>query len=134
MGRLHRGSVRARSRAADEGSSHADHAPSRVDHKTLQLCRQAAEAIASALAASEDEVLRSTSLISVEPAPDASRLAVIVEVDPGEDAAMSLDRARARLEAAAGAFRHEVAQAISRKRVPTLAFWVVPGGDGEDDR
>lgn len=61
----------------------------------------------------------------MDPAPDAARLAVTVELpkdgNPGE--------ALARLEGARGLLREIIASAIHRKRVPDLVFRV--SGPGE---
>src|SRR5439155_5281464 len=48
------------------------------DRKTRQLCRQAQRALMLALAGCGDPVLQSVCIQAVEPAPDASRLRVIV--------------------------------------------------------
>ena len=94
----------------------------RADRKERQLCRQVQEAIGEALSALDDVVLSDVWICSVEPAPDASRLAVLVraprEADP--------DGVKERLGRVSGYLRTEVAQAISRKRVPTLVFEVLP--------
>lgn len=99
----------------------------RGEHKDLQLCRQAEEALSEALASLRDDVLEDVVLINVMPAPDASRLEVIVEAPPGALVKEVLDR----LEKRAGLFRAEVAEAITRKRAPTLAFRVVRREAGE---
>ena len=91
--------------------------------KALQLCRQVREALSDALASvCDDPLLRELNVISVEPAPNATRLQVTLELtagvaEPGEVAP--------HLERAAGLLRCEVAAAIHRKKVPELAFRVV---------
>ena len=57
---------------------------------------------------------------AVEPAPDASRLLVILAV-----AESDIDAVRERLEEEMGELRSEVASAIHRKRTPELQFTVV---------
>lgn len=97
-------------------------AASRVERKERQLCRQAREALSEALATLDDGVLMDVWVAAVEPAPDGSRLAVIVQAP--RDA--PLDEVRARLDRVAGYLRAEVAGAIHRKRAPTLVFQVLP--------
>nr|WP_281333811.1 hypothetical protein [Polyangium sp. 6x1] len=82
--------------------------------------------MSEALAGIEDEVLLEVWVADVEPAPDAGRLAVIVQAPRG----VSPDEVAARLEKVAGYLRAEVASAISRKRVPTLTFRVLPPETG----
>lgn len=94
----------------------------RADRKERQLCRQVQEAIGEALSTLEDGVLSGVWICGVEPAPDASRLAVLVRVS--DDTAP--ERVKERLGRVSGYLRTEVAQAISRKRVPTLVFEVLP--------
>src|SRR5262245_47199045 len=55
----------------------------RADRKERQLCRQVQEAIGEALSALDDEVLSGVWICAVEPAPDASRLAVLVQTSKG---------------------------------------------------
>jgi len=94
----------------------------KAERKERQLCRQVREAISEALAALDDEVLSEVWIAGVEPAPDASRLVVLVEAP--ETAAPEVIKER--FGRVAGYLRSEVAQAISRKRVPTLLFEVLP--------
>lgn len=94
----------------------------RADRKERQLCRQVQEAIGEALSAVDDAVLSDVWICGVEPAPDASRLAVLVRASREADP----ERVKERLGRVSGYLRTEVAQAISRKRVPTLVFEVLP--------
>lgn len=94
----------------------------RADRKERQLCRQVQEAIGEALSSLEDEVLLEVYVCSVEPAPDATRLAILVQASKGSD----LDAVKERLSRVSGYLRAEVAQAITRKRVPILTFQVLP--------
>ncbi|WP_437291509.1 ribosome-binding factor A [Sorangium sp. So ce406] len=94
----------------------------KTQRKERQLCRQVQEAVSDALATLHDDVLQGVWVMSVEPAPDASRLAVVVQVGPGTPP----DVVAARLEKVSGYVRAEVAGAITRKRAPTLAFQVLP--------
>ena len=59
----------------------------------------------------------------VEPAPDATRLAVTLVVPETAQA----DTARARLALVAALLRSEVAASIHRRRAPDLVFRVVAG-------
>jgi len=94
----------------------------RAERKERQLCRQAQEALSFALPAQDDDLLRDLWLVDVEPAPDASRLCVVVQAPRGADP----DDVYARLERVSAWLRSEVAQAITRKRAPTLLFRVLP--------
>jgi ribosome-binding factor A len=89
--------------------------------KTRQLCSQVADTLGDVLAGQGgDDVLRSLFVVSVVPAPDASRLLVTVGALPGE----GLDPAQVieHLERASARLRCEVAAAITRKRAPTLVY------------
>ena len=98
----------------------------RDDRSTRRLCGQVRESLMYALAGScRDEVLQSLYVAEVEPAPDASRLAVTLEV---AEAALA-DAARTRLALVAGMLRAEVAASIHRRRTPELVFRVVPAGE-----
>jgi ribosome-binding factor A len=96
--------------------------------KVEQLCRQVAETLDSALAAERDDVLQGLQVVSVAPAPDASRLLVTVRavaapsaVDPG----LVLDR----LARASPRLRCEVAAAITRRKAPTLTYRLAVAAD-----
>jgi len=68
-----------------------------------------------------DELIQSLRVMSVEPAPDSSRLLVIVTSDlPAEQ--YDWQRIMDRLREQAGRLRSEVAASINRKKVPLLAF------------
>jgi ribosome-binding factor A len=98
----------------------------RARHKTLQLCAQVTEALHAALAGEcRDAVLQALTVVSVTPAAGGSRLVVTVELPVGE-AGITREVALQRLERAAGMLRCAVGSAISRRRVPELAFRVVP--------
>ncbi len=91
--------------------------------KVRQLCRQVVEAVDLALfGQSHDPVLHGLHVVSVVPAPDASRLLVTVAIRPGEP--FEPDRILGHLERASAWLRCEVAAAITRKRAPALAFRV----------
>jgi ribosome-binding factor A len=96
----------------------------RRSQKTKQLCRQVEHALAQALASSFENELLELSILEVNPAPDASRLAVLVSLPRRSTTTpRAADEA---LERAAGWLRSEIASAITRKRVPELTFVVVP--------
>jgi ribosome-binding factor A len=100
----------------------AERQASGTDRKTRQLCKQAERALRAALGGEvADEGLRLLDVVGVEPAPDASRLRVIVRAphDDGSTAEWS-----ARLQRAAGFLRSRVAHDITRKRAPELTFSV----------
>lgn len=93
----------------------------KLERKERQLCRQVQEAVSEALAGIDDDVLLDVWVCNVEPAPDAGRLAIILEAP----ARIAPDEVLVRIEKFAGYLRAEVAGAITRKRVPTLTFRVM---------
>lgn len=97
-------------------------------HKVRQLCAEARRTIEVALAGSADETLRALVVRSVEPAPDASHLLVVVSLDA--DAASAENAASASLRKASGRLREELAAAIVRRRAPELTFRFLPPGGG----
>jgi ribosome-binding factor A len=92
------------------------------DRKTLQLCKQVRLIVSAALrGVCRDAVLQELEVVSVRPAPNASRLLVGVQwygagLMPGRAAVLS------RLGRAKGLLRAEIAAGTSRKRVPELVF------------
>lgn len=95
--------------------------------KLAQLCTQVRRAIELALLGTvQDEALIDVEVSDVTPTNDPSRLKVaFVAHREGVDR----DDLRVRLEAARGLFVAEVAQAITRKRVPDLLFELVEAED-----
>ena len=97
----------------------------KTNRKALQLCGQIARTLSRVLAwESADELLRSLTVESVEPAPDSTRVLVTVSSSASaatQDAAQLLER----LRRATGKLRTEVAASIHRKRVPELIFRVL---------
>ena len=90
--------------------------------KANQLCQQVADTLSLVLTGE----LRDLRIVAVTPAPDSSQLLVLVapavageRVDP--------DTALAKLTAATGRLRSEVAASITRRRAPKLLFQFVPG-------
>jgi ribosome-binding factor A len=91
--------------------------------KTLQLCGQVKQTLEGVLAEQHDEVLRDLMVASVTPA-GGGRMLVRVTPAPSaapHEAAVIL----ARLAAAHGALRSEVASSIHRRKAPDLIFEVV---------
>jgi len=70
----------------------------------------------------EDERLNKLMILSVEPAPNASRLQIIATTEGDPEAASNA------LQHARGFLRSEVARALQRKRAPELVFAVLPSG------
>ena len=101
----------------------------RRDRKAMQLGRQVAETLDAVFAGdSRDDTLRGLRVVSVVPAPDASRLLVTVAPLPpldGFDPAAALER----LARASGRLRSEVASAITRKHAPVLSYRLVLTGE-----
>lgn len=86
--------------------------------KALQLCEQVRHALTAALVGLGDEVLQAVTVLGVEPAPHSGRLRATVT-------APDRKRAEARLHAAAGRLRTEVAACVNRRKAPELVFAVV---------
>lgn len=121
---MKRGRSRGRESASpsvDADSFFAVGAERKAERKERQLCRQVHEALGVALAAQRDPVLQDLWVLDVEPAPDASRLCIVLGAPGGS----RVDEILGRLEGAAGYLRAEVASAITRKRTPTLTYRVV---------
>ena len=95
---------------------HTNHPPGR---KAMQLCHQVREALYWVLgSACGDEALALLNVVSVEPAPDTTRMLVTLAV-PEE---MTFEEATKRLHRVAGTLRREVAGAIHRRKVPDLVY------------
>jgi ribosome-binding factor A len=102
----------------------------RKSHKQQQLCSQVAQAISLSLGDSTDHRLHDLVVQSVVPAPDGSRLLVIVA--PSEAVGLdSLDEILGTLEGAHAWLRRQVAAEIRRKRAPDLVFQVLPSWEAE---
>jgi len=94
----------------------------KTNWKAQQLCKQVERAAALTLASEcESDALAGASVVSVEPAPDAGRLRIVVCLASGASPE-SMAEARAALAACTLAFRAEVARSIHRKRVPEIVF------------
>ncbi|MBX3432371.1 MAG: ribosome-binding factor A [Pirellulales bacterium] len=100
--------------------------------KAEQLCRQAAETLSQLFGGEMgDDRLNCLRVESVQPAPDSSRLLVTVVADcaPGVFDRDAIDR---QLQAAAGRLRTAVAEAITRRKAPSLVFVVLaPAESGQ---
>jgi ribosome-binding factor A len=95
--------------------------------KTMQLCTQAYRCLSLAIASIDDDALLDASVESVEPAPDASRLLVTVQLSSIARAAPQ--EVHSALDRAAGRLRADLAADITRKRAPELAFVVRLAGE-----
>lgn len=89
------------------------------NRKDLQLCRQVFDALTWALADVDDSIVDELILVSVVPAPSASRVQVTLvpsrdDIDPD----VALERVREHAEE----LREEVAAEVTRRRVPELVF------------
>ncbi len=99
------------------------------DIKTRRLCGMVARTLDLVFAGEcGDSVLCDLTVQSVTPAPDASRLAVAVQLTIPHDG-VGPREVLERLTRAHGLLRSAVAAAIDRKRVPELTFRVLPGED-----
>jgi ribosome-binding factor A len=104
----------------------------RTNRKAVQLCAEVARTLSCLLGGeSGDELLRSTVVESVQPAPDSTRVLVTVSIQA--PAGTEIPRVLERLHHSSGWLRSEVAAAIHRKRVPELVFRVVGGAEVNHD-
>jgi ribosome-binding factor A len=92
--------------------------------KTLQLCRQVAEALNVAFAGCRNEVLAGLVVTTVAPAPHAGRLLVTVTAAPSASE-RTASVVQGHLVRAAGMLRSAVAAAIHRRKTPELAIQVL---------
>ena len=96
-----------------------------AEHKTMQLCHQVAVTLDEVLAECGDPLLQGLRVLNVKPAPDVSRLMVTLTID-GEPVE-ALPIVEDHLARASRHLRGEVAQAITRKRAPSLFYVLAPG-------
>ena len=97
------------------------------------LCQQVEEALSLVFGgSSSDERLWELGLLSVELAPNSSRLLVKVYLLPNSEP-RSVSEIQTILKAARAYLKREITEAISRKRTPELVFEVVPGPGGMTD-
>ena len=90
--------------------------------KVMQLCSQVQQALYWVLGAETgDESLALLDVLSVEPAPDSTRLLITLKSPPE----MKMEESLERLHAASKAIRSEIARSIHRKKVPDLVYRVV---------
>lgn len=97
--------------------------------KAQQLCAQVADTLHQVFGESADGVLQSLAVVEVRPAPDATKLLVLVA--PAVGAEVDADEAIAALAHAGTWLRGEVAKAITRKRAPQLVFRLIPAAGAE---
>lgn len=94
--------------------------------KARQLCAQVRRTLEVVLSGEcPDPILQGLWVYDVQPAPDASRLLVLVAVRD-TDANVTTHELLARLADATPHLRHAVAQAVRRRKTPQLAFHVLP--------
>ena len=127
--RARRERARTRARASSSRGRFGGVAGARPpSRKALQLCGQVSRTLNDVLASTPDRVVRDLLVLSVEPAPDESRLLVTVGPLPGLDPeAIQPAVVLEHLGQTAGRFRAEIAAAITRRRVPALSSrFVVP--------
>ena len=106
---------------ADEFESFfKDSRKKRADQKTAQLCRQVFRTLSVEIGMADDDALLDLSVDGVEPAPDASRLLVMLRQT--SRSAHTRAEIQTALERVRGKLRADVARAITRKRAPELAF------------
>ena len=95
-----------------------------TQRRAQQLCKQAFQAVAGALAGEcSDPLLQDVEVVSLTPAPNAGRLLLSVRPRCGDSSAQVLLE---RLKNVRGFLRSRIAEAITRRRVPDLVFHVLP--------
>lgn len=85
----------------------------------MQLCRQVQRALSFAIGETGDDALLDVYVEDVQPAPDASRMLVSVHTQSDPLAVIQA------LDARSGQLRSAVAEAITRRKAPELAWQVV---------
>ncbi len=104
-------------------------APHADPRKVQQLCAQVREVIGLSLAERwDDPLIERVSVVSVTPAPDATRLLVLVTVDPGDEP-VDVQELLDALRALRPDLRREISAEINRKKTPELAFELAPVAD-----
>ena len=93
--------------------------------KAIQLCHQVGCCLSLVMGDCDDPIVQSLSVVNVMPAPDSSRLLVVLEADDAPQA-MDRDQVLVRVNLQLPRLRSEVARWIHRKRVPNLIVQVVP--------
>lgn len=100
--------------------------PSAPHRATQRLCGQVARLLTLALTGlAADDALSSVDVLAVQPAPDASRLRVLVTI---RDPAVEPGYALARLVGATGFLRSQIATGTCRRRTPDLVFALATEG------
>jgi ribosome-binding factor A len=95
----------------------------RPDRKALQLAKQVHEALSWVFGSVvHDDKLVACTVDAVEPLPGGNRLLVKIGVPPD----LTASDVTVRLGAAAPALRAEVAQSITRRKVPELVYLAIP--------
>ena len=85
------------------------------------LCAQVRDAVALVVAEAGDPLLSGVWVVEANPAPNIGHLQIVVAVPADAD----VDAIHAKLVAMTGVVRGEVAEAIHRKKTPSLSFVVM---------
>jgi ribosome-binding factor A len=93
-----------------------------AERKSRQLCRQVHEELELAFGELDDPLLDGLAIFAVDVEAGGATLRVGVIVPDDRDPSA----VRARLDAAKGQLRSEIASAIHRKRTPQLWFALIP--------
>lgn len=98
-----------------------------ADRNTGRVCREVLRTLTETLGSCGDAVLSELTVLGVEPAPDASRLLVLVGMPALGSATVedAVETVRGRLADCRGLFRREIAAALQRRRTPELMFQVL---------
>ena len=132
MSRFSRGRASTRARSSSSTVPFESPEPPVFDRKAAQVCREALRTITETLSASADPLLSSLTVLAVEPAPDASRLMVVVGLPPTRPGGPSNPAdVVAHLAERRGLLRADLAASLQRKRTPELTFFVLPARRSE---
>ena len=119
--------------AIDPSEFFDPHHNARGERKVQQLCKEVERTLGYALPSCGDPKLRELVIVSVDPAPDGSRL--LVTVSPSSSLEINVGTLMERIQRVRGLLRAEIAAALHRKRtpaladIPTIAELGIPGFD-----
>ena len=98
--------------------------PNRKYRKAYQLCRQVLDTLQLTLATEDEPLLAGLTVVDVVPAPDSSRMLVILQPGIGEliSCASQAEQIMKCLDQHRPRLRSEIARSINRRKTPNLIF------------
>lgn len=106
----------------DRGQSSRSHRKARAHQRDSAVCRQAGRVLTTELMDLPGVWVR-----EITPAPDASRLSILLGCDPA-----TLGETQSAVLARAAWLRRALAQSLSRRRAPELSFHFLPETPGQE--